>query len=37
MKNKIQNLTKDEIKSGVVWITGLAGAGKTTFASELMV
>ena len=35
MKNKIQNLTKDEIKSGVIWITGLAGAGKTTFASEL--
>ncbi len=35
MKNKIQNLTKDKIKSGVVWVTGLAGAGKTTFASEL--
>lgn len=26
---------KNQIKSGVIYITGLAGAGKTTFASEL--
>ena len=24
-----------EVKSGAIWITGLAGAGKSTFASEL--
>ena len=25
----------NKAKSGVIWLTGLAGAGKTTFASEL--
>lgn len=26
---------KNRVKSGVIWITGLAGAGKSTFASKL--
>lgn len=28
-------MTTNKAKSGVIWLTGLAGAGKTTFASEL--
>lgn len=26
---------KNQVKSGVIWLTGLAGAGKSTFANEL--
>ena len=32
---KIRQMTTNKAKSGVIWLTGLAGAGKTTFASEL--
>ncbi|MGX2984873.1 adenylyl-sulfate kinase [Helicobacter sp. 23-1048] len=32
---KVVRKMKNQAKSGVIYITGLAGAGKTTFASEL--
>ena len=35
IQTKVVRKMKSQTKSGVIYITGLAGAGKTTFASEL--